>query len=292
MNASGEDIGDATHIGNRNPIRYRGYYYDTETGLYYLKTRYYDPEVGRFITIDDISYLDPETVNGLNLYAYCGNNPVMRVDPNGTSWWSDFWKGVGNIVGAILVVTAVTVLVAVTAGGAAIALGASTAMVSAIAMGATVGGLAAGAMEIGNQLYNNGFGNINIGSVAFETFGGAAYGAISGVMNATVSAGVRLGMRGALVGLSGLGTALYGIKEGNSFGTIMKDVGISMAASIAMQAIMVGWDFRKGNLSTTVRELLLLDKGLFGTKKLVEIGLIAMGKNMWRRRGFWINLAF
>ena len=288
MNASGEDIGDATHIGNRNPIRYRGCYYDTETGLYYLKSRYYDPEVGRFITIDDISYLDPDTINGLNLYAYCGNNPVMRVDPNGTSWWSDLW----NTIAAIAIVVGVVALVAVTAGGAAIALGASTAMVSAIAMGATVGGLVAGAMEIGTQLINNGYGNIDLGTVAIESFIGAAYGAISGAMNATVSAGVRLGMRGALVGLSGLGTALYGIKEGNSFGTIMKDVGISMAASIAMQGVMVGLDVRFGNFSTTARELKLLDKGLFGTKNLVIIGLIAMGKNMWRRRGFWINLAF
>ena len=48
-----------THIGALNPSRYRGYYYDTETELYYLKTRYYDPEVGRFITIDDLQYLDP-----------------------------------------------------------------------------------------------------------------------------------------------------------------------------------------------------------------------------------------
>ena len=55
-----------------------------ETGLYYLKTRYYDPETGRFITIDDVSYLAPDTINGLNLYAYCGNNPVMNVDPEGT----------------------------------------------------------------------------------------------------------------------------------------------------------------------------------------------------------------
>ena len=100
MNASGEDIGDATHIGNRNPIRYRGYYYDTETGLYYLKTRYYDPEVGRFISIDDISYLDPDTINGLNLYAYCGNNPVMRVDPNGNKWW-EFWKWDWKKIGMI-----------------------------------------------------------------------------------------------------------------------------------------------------------------------------------------------
>ena len=55
-----------------------------ETGLYYLKTRYYDPETGRFITIDDVSYLAPDTINGLNLYVYCLNNPVMKVDPNGT----------------------------------------------------------------------------------------------------------------------------------------------------------------------------------------------------------------
>ncbi len=74
---------DTSGIATKNPIRYRSYYYDDETELYYLKSRYYDPEVGRFITIDDISYLAPNIINGLNLYAYCGNNPVMNVDPNG-----------------------------------------------------------------------------------------------------------------------------------------------------------------------------------------------------------------
>ena len=82
---NGNTITDETNIGHINPFRYRGYYYDTETELYFLKTRYYDPEIGRFMTIDGIEYLAPETVNGLNLYAYCGNNPVMGVDPNGTS---------------------------------------------------------------------------------------------------------------------------------------------------------------------------------------------------------------
>ena len=95
LDANGADINDASHIGNLNPFRYRGYYYDTETGLYYLKSRYYDPETGRFITIDDISYLDPETINGLNLYAYCGNNPVMRIDSKGNDW-NSFWSGVAN----------------------------------------------------------------------------------------------------------------------------------------------------------------------------------------------------
>lgn len=72
-------------VWNINPFRYRGYYYDIETGLYYLLSRYYDPEVGRFISLDNSSYADPETINGLNLYLYCNNNPVMNVDPTGHS---------------------------------------------------------------------------------------------------------------------------------------------------------------------------------------------------------------
>lgn len=71
-------------LANLNPFRYRGYYYDRETGLYYLQTRYYDPEVGRFISQDNTDFADPETVNGLNLYAYCLNNPVNYIDIDGT----------------------------------------------------------------------------------------------------------------------------------------------------------------------------------------------------------------
>lgn len=83
LDADGNDIDDAEHIGNLNPFRYRGYYYDAETGLYYLQTRYYDPETGRFISQDSIEYADPTTVNGLNLYAYCLNNPIKFVDYSG-----------------------------------------------------------------------------------------------------------------------------------------------------------------------------------------------------------------
>ena len=79
---------NANAIAELNPFRYRSYYYDTETGLYFLKSRYYDPELCRFMTIDDISYLDPETTNGLNLYAYCGNNPIANVDYSGNEWWN------------------------------------------------------------------------------------------------------------------------------------------------------------------------------------------------------------
>ncbi|MBQ7907075.1 MAG: RHS repeat-associated core domain-containing protein [Clostridia bacterium] len=72
-------------LGNINPIRYRSYYYDIETGLYYLKSRYYDPKTGRFISMDSTDYLDPNIIGGANLYAYCNNNPVMYADPTGKS---------------------------------------------------------------------------------------------------------------------------------------------------------------------------------------------------------------
>ncbi len=64
---------------------YRGYFYDYETGLYYLQSRYYDPEVGRFINVDDTNILRDTTgtINGANLFAYCNNDPVLNSDPSG-----------------------------------------------------------------------------------------------------------------------------------------------------------------------------------------------------------------
>ncbi len=99
-------VTDYTDFGlsSVNPIRYRSYYYDTETGLYFLQTRYYDPQIGRFINVDDISYLDPENINGLNLYAYCLNNPIMMADNNGCSpaWWEWLVSGIALVAGIVL----------------------------------------------------------------------------------------------------------------------------------------------------------------------------------------------
>ena len=72
-----------SHIGYINPFRYRGYYYDVETGCYYCQARYYLPEIRRWISMDDFQYFDSETLLGTNLFAYCLNNPVMNVDPEG-----------------------------------------------------------------------------------------------------------------------------------------------------------------------------------------------------------------
>ena len=101
--ASGNAITSATHIANINPIRYRGYYYDTESGFYYLKSRYYDPEVCRFISPDDpgILTVSPLAIHDKNLFAYCDNNPTTRMDDGGEFWHILAGAAIGAVAGAI-----------------------------------------------------------------------------------------------------------------------------------------------------------------------------------------------
>ncbi len=81
-NANGVAITSATHIANMNPLRYRSYIYDNETGFYYLQTRYYDPTTCRFINAD--GQLNIDSFNGFNQFAYCNGNPIASYDPVGT----------------------------------------------------------------------------------------------------------------------------------------------------------------------------------------------------------------
>ena len=73
---------NAAESGIPNPMRYAGQMYDSESGLYYLRARYYDPRVGRFIS-EDTNKGDINNPGSLNLYAYCYNNPLKYVDPSG-----------------------------------------------------------------------------------------------------------------------------------------------------------------------------------------------------------------
>ena len=88
----GKPVGmtDATAdgVGSKNPFRYREYCWDEETGLYYVNSRYYDPETCRFISADDISLVSasPMALTDKNLYAYCDNNPIARLDLDGMFW--------------------------------------------------------------------------------------------------------------------------------------------------------------------------------------------------------------
>ena len=83
--SSAKVLTDPTSIANLNPLRYRGYYYDAETGFYYLQSRYYDPAICRFINADTFATTDANGLLSANMFAYCENNPIMRVDPDGSS---------------------------------------------------------------------------------------------------------------------------------------------------------------------------------------------------------------
>ena len=101
---NGNAITNPNHVGNLNPFRYRGYYQDTETGLYYLMSRYYDAVTHRFINADGYFQAGTSILDG-NTFAYCGNNPVSRADTGGDSWFSD--------IAATVVESALTAMAAI-----------------------------------------------------------------------------------------------------------------------------------------------------------------------------------
>ena len=72
-----------------NPLRYRGYYYDHETGMYYCQSRYYDPAIGRFINADEYTSTG-QGIIGNNMFAYCGNNPIAHEDADGEAFETAF----------------------------------------------------------------------------------------------------------------------------------------------------------------------------------------------------------
>ena len=151
-------------IANKNPFRYRSYYYDFETGLYYLNSRYYDPETGRFINIDDISVLSEtqDVLNGINLYAYCLNNPINDTDTEGNLSLWQILLGITSILAAI----AISVLT----------FGTATPVIAGMAIGAT---LFAG-VEIGKQLITSG-SITDWSAIGLAFFGGAISGAIAAI---------------------------------------------------------------------------------------------------------------
>ena len=67
-----------------NPLRYRGYFWDSETGYYWLQTRYYNPQWRRFLNADSL-FVAGDVLTAANMYGYCDNNPIMKIDPTGTS---------------------------------------------------------------------------------------------------------------------------------------------------------------------------------------------------------------
>ena len=141
-------------MAEENPFRYRSYYYDTETGFYYLQSRYYDPQTCRFINADDSENL---AVNGdfvsFNLFAYCLNDPVNRFDVDG-NWSLPNWAKV--VVGAVATVAAVAVTVATGGAAAPVLIGVAASTIGGAASGAIQHRVATGSWEGAGKAALNG----------------------------------------------------------------------------------------------------------------------------------------
>ena len=173
-----------------NPFRYRGYYYDVESGLYYLNSRYYDPQTGRFINADIPETLtaDFENFAQYNLFAYSFNNPVNMSDEIGT--WPSWAKKVVAAVAVVAVVAAVAAVTVATAGaGTAAAViavgaakGAAIGMVSGAAIGAATGTISH-RVSTGSW---NGAGRAALNGMGNGALSGAVTGAITGAAGSAV----------------------------------------------------------------------------------------------------------
>ena len=170
--------GGASTAARYNPLRYRGYYYDIETGFYYLNSRYYDSAVCRFINADlvDVLTATPRHLSNKNLFAYCDNNPVMRRDGGGKLWNIVIGAVVGGLAGGIVAgITSFINTGEVDWGSVVInaVVGAAGGAIAATGLGALAqAGLTAAASGAGNaveQIYTNqGFDNFNLVDVAFS----------------------------------------------------------------------------------------------------------------------------
>ena len=101
--ADGKKTTDPTFIGHINPLRYRGYYYDRETRLYYLQSRYYDFANCRFINADTFATTDANGFLSANMFAYCENNPVNYSDANGRSFVSCLLGGIVGLAASVAI---------------------------------------------------------------------------------------------------------------------------------------------------------------------------------------------
>ena len=171
-----------------NPFRYRGYYYDVESGLYYLNSRYYDPQTGRFINADDTDTLlySLSELTDKNLFAYCDNNPIMHDDKNG-----NFWNFVVGAVGGLIVGGGVQIISNLISGNnwsdglaTAAITGAASGLLAAsgagLALSITGNAAISSLGNAANQIKNKGFRNFDFGDMIIDGLIGGVAGAVGG----------------------------------------------------------------------------------------------------------------
>ena len=181
---SSEDTSGVS-LATLNPFRYRKYVFDQETGLYCLGSRYYDPEVGRFVNADDFETLtyQMDSVQGKNLYQYCFNNPINMQDEDGG--WPKWVTEVAIGIGAIVIGAAAVAATAATGGIAATFVVAATAGVKTAAISGAIGAVVgASTSVVGNRISTGSWKNST--QIALK---GAVDGFASGFMTGGIMAG-------------------------------------------------------------------------------------------------------
>ena len=213
----------ATTLGEQNPLRYRGYVYDTETGFYYISSRYYDPEIGRFLNADDPEIIDGGNDHILenNLFAYCFNNPVNMTDDTG--YWPKWATNLVKIgIGALAIGVGIAATVA-TGGMLAPVLVASLKIaVTSAAIGAAVG---AGTSAVNHRVSTgswSGAGKAALSGAVDGAADGFMWGGISAgaTFTAVAAKGVKIQQIGKLTPTNKLGKGYQGVQYKNQRGSL------------------------------------------------------------------------
>ena len=216
-------------VGARNPFRYKGYYYDVETGLYYCRSRYYDPAIRRFISADDTQVLrdNLDMLGEKNLYAYCDDNPITRSDSDGQLWHKLVEIAAGAVIGAALNV--------VTGGIAATVTGQKyTAWDIAVA---AASGAFAGAVD-------GAIGSIGGGIISAIYAGIASFSRGDSVLMAALNAGIAFGATTYIGNLTGF------IKSVD----IPKNLSVPWGATYGLGANLIAASISAGSTSSSRSE--------------------------------------
>ena len=233
---------------DNNAFRYCGEYYDSESGTIYLRARYYDPTIGRFISRDSVTGENTDPLS-LNLYTYCHNNPIIGTDPSGhiPRWLKNTLK----VAAGVAVIGGLAVATAVTGGAAAVVAGA--ALSGAIAGGASgaVIGTIGGAIE-------NGWDGALDGAVD-----GFLSGAIIGGATGALSSGVNIARGTTQIVGKAHGTILHKIASNMEAG--------KMAASGRYSQIGLNKSLSKMGLKGRAKRPDVIGIARKGKNKLVEV---------------------
>jgi len=207
----------ADTIGQKNPLRYRGYYYDTETGFYYLQSRYYDAEICRFLNADgEISEVGGDLL-GYNMFSYCFNNPINKEDTTGN--WPKWVKKAVAAVAVVAVVAVVAAVTVATAGATSVAACVAVGALKGAAIGAATGAVSGAVTSAVKHRATTGSWK-GSGTVARD---GAASGALSGAITGAITGGIHNKVKGIcfVAGTSVLASVGYVLIEDISVGDMV-----------------------------------------------------------------------